>query len=252
MSDGRSARRDAAEKVYGIAAATAVLTHRSRDVMTIAYTSQARRPLAGLLKLAARERISYREVPAEELDRIAGTIHHEGVCLRARPAPPQNLRTIKLALSKGGYLIALDQIGNPNNVGAIVRSAAFFGARGVLVGGPAKALTPSAVRTAEGGAELVPVAHVQDLAEALKAFQAEGVDVVGTDAHDGVPLTRFRFSERSVLVLGSERAGLSPHVSACCTRRVRIAGASQLDSLNVSVAAGVVMAYAFGAESKRP
>lgn len=247
-----SPERPSTERVIGLSAARAVLQVRPRDVLNIAHTPEARREVAQLLREAARLRLPYREVGSEELGRIAGTLHHEGICLQVQPRLPVHITDLVRALAQGGFVVALDNVLNPHNVGALLRSAAYFGAAGMLVGSSTeRGLTPASVRIAEGGAEHVPVCFVADLGDALDRLTSAGAEVVGADAHEGLPLGEARFAEKSVLVLGSERSGLSPAVQKRCTRLVRIAGADHIESLNVSVAAGIVMAHAANRSRER-
>jgi TrmH RNA methyltransferase len=233
------------ERVVGLEAARAVLKVRPQAVLHLAHSPEARRQVVDLLREAARLRIAYREVPEDELGRIAGTLHHEGICLQVKARPPVTLLDLTRALGAGGFLLALDQVQNPHNVGALLRSAAYFGAAGMLVASrEERSLGPAAVRVAEGGAEYVPVCMVTDLAGALDTLTAAGCTILGADAHEGEPLHEARLPARSVLVLGSERHGLSPAVQKRCTRRLRIEGKGPIESLNVSVAAGILLAHA--------
>lgn len=236
--------RERTDRVVGLAAARAVLETRPLDVLNIAHTKEARSEVAGLLREAARRRIAYREVTREELSRIADTIHHEGVCLRVRAQQPMNVVALIGACERGGFVLALDRVENPHNVGALLRSAAFFGASALLLGGETTRLGPATVRVAEGGAEYVKVCLVPELATALDELAEAGFAVVGADAHQGTSLTRFSWPKKSVLVLGSEREGLTRAVAKRCTKRVHIEGAGRVESLNVSVAAGILMASA--------
>lgn len=233
-------------KVYGLAAALAVMTRRPEHVVRIVHTEVARKPLAPVLREAARRRIAYNEVADDELARIAESVHHEGVCLIVAETPSPSLRELAWRTSPRGLLLALDRVGNPHNVGAILRTAAFFGACGMVIagGGKRSRLPPAAVRVAEGGAEYVPVVRVAELADALAELAGHGLAIIGADARAEQPLAALRWPERAVLVVGSEDLGLSPPVRAACTTIVRIIGPGQeaVDSLNVSVAAGVLMA----------
>jgi TrmH RNA methyltransferase len=233
-------------KVYGLAAALAVMARRPEQVVRITHTEAVRKPLAPVLREAARRRIAYREVPDDELARIAETVHHEGVCLLVAETPAPSLSELARRTAPRGLLIALDRVGNPHNVGAILRSAAFFGARGMVLagGGKRSRLPPAAVRVAEGGAEYVPAVRVAELADALRELARHGLTIVGAEARATQSLSDLQWPERVVLVVGSEDLGLSPPVRAACATTVRIVGPGQdaVDSLNVSVAAGVLMA----------
>jgi TrmH RNA methyltransferase len=221
------------------------MARRPQDVLRIAHTKAARKPFAPALREAARQRIAYREVADDELARIAGSVHHEGVCLLVREEPAPSLEQLAARTPSAGFLIALDRVANPHNVGAILRTAAFFGASGLLLaGGSGKraGLPPAAVRVAEGGAEHVPVVRVAELAPALQRLARSGVAIIGADLRGRQALAELRWPERVLLVLGSEELGLSPAVRAACATTVRIAGRGPVESLNVSVAAGVLMA----------
>ncbi len=228
--------------MFGLSAARAVMAKRPNDVRLIAHTSDVRHDIADLLREAARLRIAYRELPAGELERIAQSLHHEGICMQVAPRRPATLEDLVQSLGKSGFILALDGVDNPHNIGALLRSAGFFGARGLLVGKAQEArLTPAAVRVAEGAAEHVPVCFVTDLPEALAALSKAGATVVGADAHAGKADSEISWPTRTVLVLGNERLGLSAQVKQRCAEFVHIRGSRQVESLNVSVAAGILM-----------
>ena len=245
--------RSESDKVVGLSAALAVLRVRPADVLNIAHTKNARAELRDALREAARLRIAYREVEPEELERIADTLHHEGVCLLTRKRREPELSELAGAIEKQGVLLALDRVENPHNVGALLRSAAYFGARGLLLEKRReRALTPAVVRVAEGGAESVPVCVVPRLSDALRELRKQGVAIIGADAHGGHAASSFRFPRRAVLLLGSERAGLSGEVAECCSEFIHIPGTDAVESLNVSVAAGILLAFATRSGARSP
>jgi TrmH RNA methyltransferase len=238
-----SAKRDPVERVYGLSAALAAFETRPDHVVNIAYSLQARRALGPMLREAARRRIAYREVSDEELGRMSGSLHHEGVCMLIRRAKAPSFPELSERTTPRGLIIALDHVGNPHNTGAILRTAAFFGARGLVIGGDARdSLTPAALRIAEGGAEHVPITHCEDVTAALKGLRAHGLTIVGADSTAKPTTAELDWPARCVIVLGHEREGLSPAARKQCDLRVRIAGTGAIDSLNVSVAAGVLIA----------
>jgi TrmH RNA methyltransferase len=256
MQEGNRHKRPAGatEKVYGLAAALAVLRSRPEQVVNIAHTASARRALGPALSEAARRKIAYREVGDEELARMAGGVHHEGVCLLVRERAAVTLAELARRAEPAGLLVALDHVENPHNVGAVLRSAAYFGAPGMLIADAERPLlTAAATRVAEGGAELVGVARVAALGPALSELRALGFVVVGADAAAEVALPALRWPKRVVLVLGSEDQGLSLAVKKICDQLVRIDGSGAIESLNVSVAAGVLFAsYALAAQGGIP
>ena len=231
------------DRIYGLAAALAAFARRPEQVLRIAYSERARRPLADVLREAAKRRIAYRELSDEELAKMAGAVHHEGVCVLARPQPEPSLEQLAASVQPRGLLAALDGVDNPHNVGAVLRSAAFFGVRGLLIADPQRrALTSAARRIAEGGAEHVPQLHCPELAPALRGLRERGVRVIGSDSGRGTPLRELRWPARCALVLGAEDSGLSAPVRACCDQIVRVDGTNAVESLNVAVAAGVLFA----------
>jgi TrmH RNA methyltransferase len=202
------------------------------------------------LRNAAQRRIAYREVDAEELTRMAQSVHHEGICLLVAPRPVPTFSELLRSMQARGLLVALDGVSNPHNVGAILRSAAYFGASGLVystredAGGQAApaSLPAAAKRVAEGGAEYVPVLRLQELATELREAKRAGIVVIGCDARAQTSVSGFRWPQRAVLVLGHEQHGLASDVRAQCDTLLRIDGTKHIDSLNVSVAAGVFMA----------
>jgi TrmH RNA methyltransferase len=233
-------RRD---RVYGVAAALAAFEHRPEDVVRIVHGAAIRPQLGGLLREAARRRIAYREVGDEELSRIAGAVHHEGVCVLMRRRAAPTVLTLLRRTEPSGLMLALDGVGNPHNIGAALRTAAFFGVRGMLIGDAARqGLTGASVRVAEGGAEHVPVVHVADLPAALSELASGGLKIIGADGHAKSKLGELRWPARCALVLGSEQEGLCAAVRKRCDVLVGIPGSGAIESLNISVAAGILMA----------
>lgn len=233
--------RDPLDRVYGLAAALAAFEARPEAVARIVHTKELRQPLREVLREAAKRRIAYREVEAEELSRMCESHHHEGVCVWLRRGRAATLADAIEAVGARGAVLALDAVENPHNVGAIVRTAAYFGIASVLVqteGG--RPLPASALRIAEGGGEHVCVTVGSSLPRALAELRRAGFQLVGTDVRGGEPLASHQFADRSVIVLGNERSGLSEDVHHICDEIVMIPGADNIDSLNVSVAAGIL------------
>lgn len=247
--------REPLDRVYGLSAALAAFEARPEAVARIVHTRELRLPLQAMLREAAQRRIAYREVTAEELARMSASRHHEGVCVWLRRGRAATLADAIAAVGPRGAMLALDAVENPHNVGAIVRTAAYFGIAAVLAqteGG--RPLPAAARRVAEGGGERVCVVVGSSLPRALAELKREGFSIVGTDVRGGVPLDAHAFASRSVVVLGNERMGLSEDVRRLCDATVIIPGVGPtppptssrggtLDSLNVSVAAGI-LAYA--------
>ena len=233
------------EVVQGLRAGLAVFARRPDDVVRVVYTREVRSEIADLVRWATRAGVPCAEVSAGELDRLGESSHHEGLCVVTRPrrwAPARELGDV-LDRTRGAA-VAFDRVRNPYNVGAILRSAAFFGFDAALFGAqaPHPDLAPTAIRVAEGGVEHLLVSRTTDLADTLARLRERGVRVVGADGRATESAVGFAFERPTVLVLGNEREGLGDRVRAQCDAIVAVRGSGAVESLNVAVAAGVLMA----------
>jgi TrmH RNA methyltransferase len=237
----RPGRREAEIKIHGQHACRAFVLRRPDDVLR-AYVAEDEAPRWGeLFRALARSRRPYRVVPSEDLERLTESKHHEGICLVVRPRPPRPLADV-LAPPGPGWLVALAEVGNPHNVGAILRTAAHFGARGAILGGAGEQLSAAAHRTAQGGAEALDVVFAPDLSAAFAAARAHGYSVCATSSHGGRDLFAAPLPERAILLLGSEGEGLPSALLRRADLTLRIPGTGHVESLNVATAAGVLLA----------
>jgi TrmH RNA methyltransferase len=201
--------------------------------------------------LAAAKKI-YRCVEPAELEKVSGTIHHGGivaVVAQEEPAPVAPGEPAAWARRREPLLV-LDRIGNAHNLGAIARTAAFFGVPRIVIPDDPAAARPNdaAFRVAEGGLESVEVRTASSLPALLRELASAGYAVLGAFPRGGGQGCHGRFEIPAnaspapvAIVLGNEEQGLSPEVSAACTRLVTIPGAGNVDSLNVSAAAAVLV-----------
>jgi tRNA G18 (ribose-2'-O)-methylase SpoU len=232
------------EIVYGLRASLALFSRRPGDVRRVVYAPELRAELSELLAWAEQGGVTCREDEGPELDRLAQSSQHEGVLLLTAPRrwlKPKDLGA--LLVERRGVAIALDRVRNPQNIGAVLRSAAFFGVDAALLGAPAPdpGLSPFALRVAEGGAEHLELSRTTDLAQTLAALRARGVRVIGGDSHAAIDIRELAPARPSVLVFGHEREGLSERIRAECDQLVEIRGTGAVESLNVAVAAGIFM-----------
>jgi len=188
--------------------------------------------------------IAILEVPRGDLDRMTTNNLHQGIALQVPPydyAHPDDL--LAAANDSPALFVALDNISDPRNLGAIVRSVAAFGGHGVLIPQRRSAsVTAVAWRTSAGAAARIPVARATNLTRTLKHWADSGLRVVGLDAGGGTELDDLDGTDPLVVVVGSEGKGLSRLVRETCDEVVSIPMAGQTESLNASVAAGVVLA----------
>ncbi|MDP9377998.1 MAG: 23S rRNA (guanosine(2251)-2'-O)-methyltransferase RlmB, partial [Actinomycetota bacterium] len=196
--------------------------------------------------LAGKARIALLEVSRQELDRLTGRALHQGLALQVPPYDylhPDDLRNRALA-APAPLLVALDGVTDPRNLGAVVRSAAAFGAQGVLVPERRSAgMTSAAWRTSAGAAARLPVARCTNLSRTLKDYRDAGLFVVGLAADGSVPLDDLEMAtEPLVVVVGSEGAGLGRLVTQTCDLTVSIPMVGETESLNAGIAAAVTLA----------
>jgi RNA methyltransferase, TrmH family len=229
--------------VCGLAAVTALFAGDPERVERLVYEPQLADALLAQRRALAQARRPYREAAADELARIAGTVRHGGVVAVARPRP---LLTFDPKLARewagdGKPLLILDGIGNPHNLGAVVRSAAYFGvARIVLADRPEQAL-PSAAsyRIAEGALDRVML-YRAPLGAALPSLKPV-YRIVGTALDRGRPLGTLHRGRPVALILGNEERGVDPAILALCDTVVTIPGDGRVQSLNVAAAAAVLL-----------
>jgi TrmH RNA methyltransferase len=180
-------------------------------------------------------------VSAEQLARLSGTEHHGGIMALAVPRRAILLQGSPPILFAGRVLPVLDGIGNPHNLGAIARAAAFFGAKALLLSeDPRQAdLSDAAFRTSEGGLEHLAVFRADHLASTLRRLSGQFLTVAAVAA-GGVALTALPRGKPFALVLGNEEGGPSAEVLAACEARVTLAGSGLVESLNVASATAVL------------
>ncbi|SDY11370.1 23S rRNA (guanosine2251-2'-O)-methyltransferase [Saccharopolyspora shandongensis] len=191
--------------------------------------------------------ISVVDVPRIELDRMTNNAMHQGLALQVPQFSYAHPDDVLRAAHDSGMpplIVALDGVTDPRNLGAVIRSAAAFGAHGVIVPQRRSAgITAVAWRTSAGTAAKLPVAKAVNLTRTLKDLKEAGLMVIGLDADADVTSDELELATGPlVVVVGSEGRGLSRLVRETCDQTVSIPMAGGVESLNASVAAGVVLA----------
>lgn len=212
----------------------------------VALGAEADERLTETVRRAADIGISILEVPRTDLDKLTVNGLHQGVALQVPPysyAHPDDLLAGAQQNSEPALIVALDNISDPRNLGAIVRSVGAFGGHGVLIPQRRSAsVTAVAWRTSAGAAARIPVARATNLTRTLVDFADRGLQVIGLDADGDTTVDDFDATGPLVLVVGSEGKGLSRLVRQNCDLVVSVPMAATAESLNASVAAGVVLA----------
>ncbi len=248
----RSARtqRGAGEAAEFVAGRNAVVESLRASVPSAALYVGARvqhdERISEAIKLAADRGVAVLEAGAAELDRLTSGALHQGLALRVRAydyAHPDDLLTRAADAAQQPLIAALDGVTDPRNLGAIVRSAAAFGAHGVVV--PARrgaGVTAGAWKASAGTLARLPVARATNLARTLQSYRDAGVFVAGLAASGDAGIRDLDLATSPLaLVIGSEGRGLSRIVAQACDVLVNIPTAARIESLNASVAASIAL-----------
>ena len=182
------------------------------------------------------------ETPPEELERLCGSPEHQGVVAEVDPYPYADADALFESDDGQGLVVALDQIQDPHNLGAVCRAAEVAGAAGVVIPERrAAAVTPAACKASAGAVEHLAVARVRNLADWLALAKEQGAWIHGADEEAERRYTDVEWTGRAVLVMGSEGKGLRQRVAKACDELVSIPVSGKIGSLNASVAAAVIL-----------
>ena len=196
-------------------------------------------------KLAASKKVPIHFKNESHLTDIFGNISHQGIVGITQAFAYGDLREmVRHALKEGAsaLLLAADHITDPGNLGALIRTAAFFGCHGLIIPRDRSAgITPATLKRASGTHLKLPVARVTNLGRTLDDLSEKGFWIVGTAGEAGLSIYDFDWKRPLVLVLGSEQKGIAPSVRKRCHQLVGIPSPGRVESLNVSAAGGVIL-----------
>lgn len=222
--------------LYGQHAVMAALANSRRTVRRLLATEEAARDLPSGLAVRPEP------VDRRALDQLLPGAVHQGLALLADPLPEPSFDDLIAATDRDSLFLVLDQVTDPHNVGAILRSAAAFGAAAVIVQERhSPPLTGALAKAASGATELVPLCRVVNLARALRDLKDAGVATIGLDSAAGPSLGEALAPGPLALVLGAEGEGLRRLVAETCDRLARLPTRPPLASLNVSNAAAIAL-----------
>ncbi len=239
--------RAESEFVYGIHPVLEALRARRRRLLRLRVREgQGRAEIVPLLEAARAASVPIEEVSGTQLAaRLAEGANHQGVSLEAGPIPTLDLAALSAVGTSPRTLVALDQVEDPQNLGAIARVAEAAGASGLLLTDRhSPPLSPAVSRASAGAIEWLPTARVPNLVRALNQLKEKGFWIFGAETEASESL--FELPERvlrgeRIVLLGAEGRGLRPGVQAVVDHRVRIPLTGRVASLNVAAAAAVVL-----------
>jgi 23S rRNA (guanosine2251-2'-O)-methyltransferase len=234
------------ELLYGIHSVESALNHDPTNILELYFESDSQN--ARIKELSDRARdlgLKPHARPRDALDRMTGGARHQGAVARYRAPPPRAESDLSEVIEKAGrdaLLLVLDGITDPHNLGACLRSAEAAGVTAVVVPkDKAAGITPTVRRAASGAADRVAFFAVTNLARTLKAIKQQGVWLVGLDGESKQSLYSIDLKGPIAIVLGSEGEGMRRLTSESCDFLARIPMRGDVESLNVSVATGVVL-----------
>lgn len=211
--------------------------------LIIAERAEIDERMTEAIRLAKNQDLRIKEVARAALDGITGTTTHQGIALVIKPFAYKEFAALLSGAKKPGLLIGLDGVTDPHNLGAIVRSAAAFGADGVVI--PERrtaAMTGSAWKSSAGAAARLPISQVTNMVRSIEDAKKAGYFVVGLDADGQESLPSFSLAHEPIyIIVGSEGKGLSRLVREKCDLILSIPMQSDMESLNASVATAIVM-----------
>ena len=211
--------------------------------LVVAIKVELDEKISEAIRLAKNSDLPIKELPRRALDELTGNANHQGIALVIKPFNYSELDQIIAKAKKPMMLIGLDGITDPHNLGAVVRSAAAFGADGVVI--PERrnaAMTGSAWKASAGAAARMPIAQVTNLVRSIEDAKKAGCFVIGLDAEGDAELSKMNLANESIyIIVGSEGKGLSRLVREKCDLVVSIAMQSTVESLNASVATAITM-----------
>jgi 23S rRNA (guanosine2251-2'-O)-methyltransferase len=234
----------AEDRVFGRNPVLALLKSGGRRADEVAVLAGGRGPLGEVVALARRAGVKVSFRTREQLTAMAGSPEHQGVVARVASAEYvdlEDLLTAPVASGRPAFLLALDQVQDPRNLGAILRTAEALGVHGVVIPKHhAVGLTDAAARTAMGAIERLPVARATNLVAAIEKIKESGIWVYGAAADEGVAPWAADLSGPVCLVMGSEGEGLRPLVARACDALLTIPMVGPVESLNVAAATAVL------------
>ena len=220
--------------------------------LVVAIKVEIDEKISEAIRLAKNADLPIKELPRRALDDLTGSSNHQGVALVIKPFNYTEFEKLITNAKKPMMLIGLDGITDPHNLGAVVRSAAAFGADGVVI--PERrnaAMTGSAWKASAGAAARMPISQVTNLVRSIEDAKKAGCFVVGLDAEGDATLAKMNLATESIfIIVGSEGKGLSRLVREKCDLVVSIPMQSSVESLNASVATAIVM-YQVAAERSK-
>ncbi|MCL2183122.1 MAG: 23S rRNA (guanosine(2251)-2'-O)-methyltransferase RlmB [Chitinispirillia bacterium] len=232
--------------IYGTHPVEELLAARMRDVEHIYFDKDKKsQPLFNLLRICRRERLSYNLVPGAKLDALAGTPKHQGVVAFCSSRPYNDVEDLTAIIQKkpAPLFVVAASIEDPGNMGAIIRSCVCLGTDALLLERKNTVpLNATVARASAGMAEHLCIVKPRNLEGLISGYvNNNGFTAAGAEMGGGLTPARYDFTKPTILIIGGEHRGIPPYLQKLCQQRLSIPMAPNAQSLNASVAAGVLM-----------
>jgi len=239
------ANKQKEDRIFGDKAVLAFFERRSKDLIRLFVRNGEQGRYKKILSDCAAKKKVYRLVSEDELEKISQSTHHEGIC--AIVVPKLNTPLVSLIENyqenyKWEPLIILDTVSNPHNIGGIIRSAIFFGITRIILNNSSNiSLAGSLARISEGGVEHSSIAQSTNTKNLIELLKKRDIQIISTDVHsENKKIDSKMIKKPFALVLGNENIGISKDFRDNSDFLLKLSGSGKIESLNVSVFAGVV------------
>ncbi len=231
-------------RIYGLNASLACVQKRRDQILRAFFVQNTAAKFSALMKYMATQKKVYRIVTDEEMEKISQSQHHEGVCLILEQEEILSAEGWLALSKKEGQLVILENVGNPHNMGAILRICAHFGIATVAVSNAKVARSGAALRVAEGGGEYVEVIEFQNLEGFVKKLKKLNYKIYATSSHNGKSLYEITITKPFAILFGEEARGLTKGAMDLADHCLQIPGSGNVESLNVATALSVILGEA--------
>ncbi len=244
------------EAIYGINPVKEALRREDEGFSKIIVAAgRNMSALQEIIAAAEKKKIPVEFHPKNYLNEITGFSNHQGIVALRRPFIYSELDVLinnRRQPFQHDFIITLDSVMDPQNLGAIIRTAHCLGANGIVIPvDRAAPVTPAVIKASAGSAQQIPVARVVNLSQTIDFFKEAGFWIYGAEARTGEYVEKLDFNCNVVLVMGGEARGMRPLVRKKCDYLISIPIAGDFDSLNVAVAAGIIQYEIFRHRSKK-
>ena len=221
----------------GVHTCQAIFKQRKNDIIKVYLIKELVKEFSELLKFCSTKKIAYRIVEDDDLKKLTDSTHHEGVAVLTKTVRLKDFTQ----LPTNSPILWLDGVVNPHNIGTMMRIMAHFGWQNLVVSRTKTTISASMARMSEGGCEFVKLCGIDSAKDFVLWAKKNGYKIVGTSSHSKLSVYEYPMREKIVFVVGQEADGISKEVMQLLDESLIIPGTGNVESLNVSVAAGIFL-----------